>query len=756
MTARAKDFIRQKIDADIASGKYGGRVVTRFPPEPNGYLHIGHAKSICLNFGLAADYGGVCHLRYDDTNPETEDPEYVEAIARDLRWLGFEPGDKVFYASDYAPQLRAYAVRLIEKGLAYVCDLSEDDIRATRGTVTEPGTRSPFAGRSVAENLDLFARMHQGEFPEGARVLRARIDMASPNMKMRDPLLYRIKHTPHYRTGTASFVYPFYDFAHCLSDAIEGITHSICTLEFDNNRELYDWILAALDIPTPPEQTEFARLNVTYFMMSKRRLLQLVQEHGVEGWDDPRMPTLAGLRRRGVRPEALRAFAERVGVARANSIVEIELFEDTLRDDLSPVSPRVMAVAEPLELVIENLPAGHAESFDAPLWPKDIPQEGRRPVPFGRRLLIERGDFAVAPPPGFHRLSPGAEVRLKYAYVVRCTRVEHGPDGAVVRVFAEADLDTRGGRAPAGRKVKGTIHWVDAATAVPAEIRLYDRLFTAPAPGAERDWKDDLNPDSLVVRAGFIEPWAAALPGGSRVQLERAGYFFVDPVLAAAGRFVLNKVVGLKESWSARASEPAVGAPAPRDEAAEAPTEKAPVAAALSPAAAAFVARGVGAEEARVLAQDDALAAFFEAVVGAGLGADAAAPLVVHELRALAKGRPVGAWAASPGALVAVREKQAAGALTGPAAREVLSVLLAEGGDVDAIVTARGLGALTDEGPVRAAVAAALAAAPDRVAAYKSGRTGLAGYFVGVVMKSTGGRADPALVQRLVAAALDG
>ncbi len=578
-TAPGKDFIREMIDRDRAAGKYGGRVVTRFPPEPNGYPHIGHAKSVCLNFGLAREYGGVCHLRMDDTNPETESPEYVAAIQRDIGWLGFDWGDNLFYASDYFEQLYDFAVELIRRGKAYVCSLSDEEIRAYRGTVTEPGRLSPYAGRSVAESLDLFARMRAGEFPDGAHVLRARIDMASPNMKMRDPLLYRIRRATHYHRGDAWVIYPFYDFAHCLSDAIEGITHSLCTLEFENNRELYDWILIALDIPDRPEQTEFARLNLSYTVLSKRKLLELVERGQVSGWDDPRMPTLSGLRRRGFTPESIRDFCDKIGVAKANSTVDVALLEHCVRDDLNREVPRLMGVLRPLKLVIETYPEGRTEELEAPLYPHDVPKEGSRKVPFSRQLYVERDDFLEDPPKGFHRLAPGREVRLRYAYLVRCERVIKDASGEVVELVCSHDPASRGGAAPDGRKVPGTIHWVSAEHSLPAEVRLYDRLFSVERPDlAEGGFEQTLNPHSLEVLAGSrVEPAAADASLGERIQLERQGYFFRDPVDSRDGNLVFNRIVPLRDSWAKEVHKVETAAsPPPRRAPPPAATERTP------------------------------------------------------------------------------------------------------------------------------------------------------------------------------------
>ncbi len=555
--APGRDFIRDLIDRDRAAGKYAGRVVTRFPPEPNGYLHIGHAKSICLNFGLAEEYGGTCHLRFDDTNPETEDQEYVGSIQHDLRWLGFDWGQNLFFASDYFEQLYDFAVELIRLGKAYVCSLSEDEIREYRGTVKEPGRNSPYRDRSVNENLDLFARMRAGEFADGAHVLRGKIDMAAANMKMRDPLLYRIKKTAHYRRGDAWPIYPMYDFAHPLSDAIEKITHSLCTLEFENNRDIYDWLVDTLPFEDPPRQTEFARLILTYTLMSKRKLLELVQKKLVSGWDDPRMPTLAGFRRRGFTPAALRDFCDRIGVAKANSTVDVTLLEHCQREALNLEVPRVMCVLRPLELVIENYPeegpAGLLEELDAPLYPHDVPKEGSRKVPFSRTLYIERDDFAEVPPKGFYRLSPGREVRLRYAYFVRCESVEKDAStGEIVRVRCTYDPATRGGSSPDGRKVPGTLHWVSAEHSLPVEVRLYDRLFKVERPDLEEGgFESCLNPQSLeVLEASRLEPAAADPALGDRFQFERQGYFYRDRQDSTADRPVFNRTVQLRDSWA--------------------------------------------------------------------------------------------------------------------------------------------------------------------------------------------------------------
>ncbi len=551
-SAPPSNFIKEIIDEDLRTNRFGGRVHTRFPPEPNGYLHIGHAKSICLNFGLAEEYGGLCNLRFDDTNPTKEDVEYVESIIEDVRWLGFDWGDRLFYASDYFEQLYEYAEQLIKLGKAYVCDLTPDEIRDYRGTLTEPGRESPYRNRSVEENLDLFRRMRAGEFEDGARTLRAKIDMASPNLNMRDPVIYRIRHAEHHRTGNKWCIYPMYDFAHCLSDSIEGITHSICTLEFEDHRPLYDWFLDVLGV-YHPRQIEFARLNLTYTVLSKRKLLTLVERGYVRGWDDPRMPTLSGLRRRGYTPEAIREFAERVGVAKTNSVVDIALLEHCVREDLNKRAPRVMAVLRPLKVVLLNYPEGQVEEVEAVNNPED-PSMGTRKVPFSRVLYIERDDFREDPPKEFYRLAPGREVRLRYAYFIKCVDVIKDPQtGEVVELHCTYDPATRGGDAPDGRKVKATLHWVSAAHALEAEVRLYDYLFTKPDPNEVEEGQDftaNINPNSLeVLPSCWVEPSLKGAAIGSRYQFERLGYFCVDPD-SAGGKLVFNRTVSLRDTWA--------------------------------------------------------------------------------------------------------------------------------------------------------------------------------------------------------------
>jgi glutaminyl-tRNA synthetase len=546
------DFIREIIASDRAAGKHGGRVHTRFPPEPNGYLHIGHAKAICLNFGVALEFAGTCNLRMDDTNPTKEDIEYVESIEQDVAWLGFHWAGGTLYAADYFQQMYDYAEQLIRMGKAYVDDLTADQIREYRGTLTEPGRDSPYRSRPVEENLDLFRRMKAGEFPDGSRVLRARIDMASPNINMRDPTLYRIRHASHHRTGDAWSIYPMYDYAHPIEDALEGITHSLCTLEFEDHRPFYDWVIESLETPYRPQQIEFARLNLNYTVMSKRKLLQLVQERRVAGWDDPRMPTISGLRRRGYTAEAIRDFCERVGVAKKENTIDVALLEHCVREDLNKRAPRAMAVLKPLKVVLDNYPEGQVEQMDVVNNPED-PSAGTRQVPFSRELYIEHDDFRLDPPKKFFRLAPGREVRLRNAYLITCREAITDPaTGEVVELRCTYDAATRGGDAPDGRKVKATLHWVSAAHAVDGEVRLYDRLFSVPDPGADEgtDWLSTLNSDSLhVLEACKLEPSLAAAPSGTRFQFERLGYFVVDPDSTPV-RPVFNRTVTLKDSWA--------------------------------------------------------------------------------------------------------------------------------------------------------------------------------------------------------------
>jgi len=550
-TPAAADFIREIVAADLATGKNGGRVSTRFPPEPNGYLHIGHAKSICLNFGVAEDFGGTCNLRFDDTNPEKEEQEYVDSIIDNVRWLGFHWDDRLFYASDYYQQFYDYAEQLVREGKAYVCDLDAEQVREYRGTLTEPGRPSPWRDRSPAENLDLFRRMRAGEFPDGSRTLRAKIDMASPNLNLRDPVIYRIKRATHHRTGDDWCIYPMYDYAHPLSDMLEGITHSICTLEFEDHRPLYDWFLDELRTPCHPQQIEFARLNLTYTVMSKRKLLELVTSKTVSGWDDPRMPTLMGLRRRGYTPESIRNFCERIGVGRGDSWIDMSILEECVREDLNERAPRAMAVLRPVKVVVDNYPEGQTEQFEGANHPQK-PEMGTRPVSFSRELYIEQDDFMEEPVKGFFRMTPGSEVRLRYAYIVRCTGVVKDDSGRIIEVHCEYDPASRGGSAADGRKIKGTIHWVSAANAVEAEVRMFDRLFTDANPDrGGADYKLFLNPFSVEkLSLCKLEASLAHSDAATAFQFERMGYFKQDSVDSTPEKLVFNRIVTLKDTWA--------------------------------------------------------------------------------------------------------------------------------------------------------------------------------------------------------------
>lgn len=761
--SRRTNFITDIIDADLAAGRHS-QIVTRFPPEPNGYLHIGHAKSICLNYGLSQEYNGRFHLRFDDTNPVTEDTEYVESIKADVEWLGGRWGDNLFYASDYFEKMYGFAQELIRKGLAYVDDQTLEQIRENRGTVTQAGVDSPFRNRSVEENLDIFARMRAGEFPDGSKVLRAKIDMGATNMLMRDPILYRIKHAHHHRTGDAWCLYPMYDFAHCIEDALEHVTHSICTLEFENNRELYDWIIANISVPSRPRQIEFARLNLEYTLMSKRKLLKLVNEKLVEGWDDPRLPTIAGLRRRGVTPEAIRAFADMIGVARVNSLVDIAKFDFCVRDDLNTRAPRIMAVLNPLKVTITTLPEGHVEWIDASLWPHDVPKEGSRQLPLTREIFIEKDDFALEPPKGWKRLCPGDEVRLRHSYVIRCDEVIRDENGEVIELRCSHDSATASSDPADGRKIRGVIHWVSATLGQKREVRLYDRLFTVPTPEADPEvpFTEFLNPESLVVVEGVVEPAFADAAANSHFQFERTGYFFVDPKASKAGAPVFNRVVGLRDSW-AKATTPAPAAPERGRKAKEATPKAAPAEprvserdrlrqenAAYSARYEAYQAQGASQEDADILSTDDALADLFEATVAAGSSASAAARWTVQDVARVRRERNGAEDTISGAGLAALIQLVEGGRVTVAAGREILAVMAAEGGEPEAIMAARGLEKVSDDGALIGHIESVMAAFPNELGRYREGKTNLIGFFVGKVMQASGGSADAARVKELL------
>jgi glutaminyl-tRNA synthetase len=718
-----------------------------------------------ISLGIAGDYGGRAHLRFDDTNPTTEDPAYVEAMKRDIAWLGFA-WDELFHASDYFETLYQLARRLIEQGKAYVDSLSEEEIRLYRGTVTEPGRNSPFRERSIGENLALFEGMREGRYAEGAHVLRARIDMASPNMVMRDPLLYRILHTPHYRTGDAWHIYPLYDFAHPLSDALEGISHSLCSLEFENNRDIYNWLVEALFDAPLPHQYEYSRLWLEHTVLSKRKLIQLVDGGYVSGWDDPRMPTLAGLRRRGVTPEAIRALVNMVGVTKVNSWTDMGRFEYVIRDDLNARAPRVMAVIDPLRVVLTNVEPGAEESFDAPLWPHDVPREGSRPLPFSHQLWIERSDFALEPPKGWRRLSPGASVRLRHAYVITCDEVVLDDEGVAKELRCRVHPDSLGAN-PEGVKVAGVIHWLSARHALEAEFRLYDRLFTAPVPGSERDFLDDLNPTSLLQKRGYVEPSVQHDPNDNRYQFERLGYFWRDPRDATLEEPVFNRIVTLKDSWSKRA-EAATVTTKPSAEAKDPIAMSAPIdlgdepdpVAALTPEQLAHFerieGRGVERNDAALIAASAALTELFDGATRRYDHPANVAKWLVNELQRVAKEGGLDRPPFDAAALARLVELADGDSLSNRAAKEVLEAMLAGEGDPDTIVAARGLEQVSDRSALAPILERLLAENPDKVTAYRGGKHGLLGFFVGQVMRETGGAANPQLVRDLVEGALDG
>lgn len=763
-TGSGSNFIRAIIENDLRNNKHGGRIVTRFPPEPNGFLHIGHAKAICLNFGLARDFAGQCNLRFDDTNPETEDVEYVESIKNDVRWLGFDWGEREFYASDYFQQLFNYAVHLIEAGKAYVDSLNEEEIRAYRGTVTEPGKASPYRGRSIGENLDLFRDMRAGRFADGEHVLRAKIDLASNNMKMRDPLLYRIRHAHHYRSGDDWCIYPMYDFAHPLSDAIEDVTHSLCTLEFDNNRELYDWVLENTVGNPRPHQYEFARLSLDYTVMSKRKLLTLVRDRRVSGWDDPRMPTLAGFRRRGVRPSAIRTFCDTIGVAKADNRIDIALLEHIIRDDLNFEAPRVMAVLHPLKIVITNYPEDETEWLDASYWPHDVPKEGSRKVPFTREIVIDRGDFRVDPPKGYYRLAPGREVRLRYGYFVTCTDVVRDEEGNIMELRCTYDPQTRGGNAPDGRKVRGTIHWVSASHAKPAEVRLYDRLFSVPDPEAgDESFATHLNPHSLVVlNDALIEPSVADDDAETRYQFEREGYFWQDPLDSTADRLVFNRIVSLRDTWARKQG----------DGNGEERQEKSTENTSAPPSLEQRVAGLEGLSRDRFdklkkeyrLSDDDAVALseypnvipLFEESVRHYDEPASVAKWVVNEVLRVVKERSVENAGISPMHLARLAALVDRGTISHRIGKDVFDEVVETGQDPERIVEERGLQQVSDFGTLEPIIDAVVKSNSNKVEEYRDGKKGLIGFFMGQVMRQTKGKANPELVRKELEKRLEG
>ena len=771
------NFIYDIIDEDLETGTYGDRVVTRFPPEPNGYLHIGHAKSIVLNFGIKHDYADRadtrCHLRFDDTNPETESPEYVESIKEVVQWLGYDWGEHEYYASDYFEQFYQYAVKLIKQGDAYVDSLDEEEIREYRGTVEEPGTPSPYRDRSVEENLELFRKMKEGAFEDGEHVLRAKIDMSSPHMIMRDPLLFRIKHAHHYRQGDDWCIYPMYDYAHPLEDAIEDITHSLCTLEFDNNRRVYDWVMEhCLDeeeIPSRPRQYEFNRLNLGYTVMSKTKLGHLIEEGLVDGWDDPRLPTLAGLRRRGVPPSAIRSFCREVGVTRSQSRVQIDHFEHALRDDLNPKAPRVMAVLDPLKVVVTNWDAGEVDWIDANHWPRDIDKDETRPVPFTRELYIERDDFREDPPDDFIRLAPGREVRLRHAYFFTCEEVIRDEDGTVTELRGTIDPETRGATAPDGRSPEGTLHWVSAVHGVPFEARLYDRLFEVPAPDArEEHFTGFINPDSLNVQRGVLEPAVRDLAVDQRVQFERQGYFWPDPDDSTPASLVYNQIVPLRDTWGdedrltqaeleQRRREKEERKERQRERSLKGKTD--PVKNLDDAQQNRFEryheALGLSRNDAATIAGEDALAKFFDAALEHYDAPEPLANWTVNELLGKLKDRTVADLPFGPEAFASLVRLMDTDVISTRGADEVFTELVENGGSPEAIVDERDLRQVDDTEALRPTVQAVLDDHPDEVARYRDGKKSLVGFFMGQVMDATNGAANPELVRELLQEELD-
>ncbi|MDH3271534.1 MAG: glutamine--tRNA ligase/YqeY domain fusion protein [Gemmatimonadota bacterium] len=786
------DFIRRRVEADLASGRYGGRVVTRFPPEPNGYLHIGHATAICLNFGIAEQYGGRCHLRFDDTNPEKEDPEYVRAIQDDIRWLGFDWGEHLYFASDYFEKMYECAEGLIRDGLAYVDSQPLEAIREGRGSLTEPGVDSPYRDRSVDENLDLFRRMRSGEFPDGAHVLRGKIDMAAPNMLMRDPVLYRIRHAEHYRQGDRWCIYPLYDYAHCLEDAFEDVTHSICTIEFENNRDIYDWVLEHTGFEEPrPHQHEWAGLDLENAVLSKRAIGPLVAAGLVSGWDDPRLATIAAYRRRGVPPEAIRKLARMVGVSRSGARTEEAKFDFAIREVLNTQAPRVMAVLDPLRVVITNLPEGHLEDLDAAYFPSDVAREGSRALPFSRELWIERSDFEEVPPKGFRRLVPGGEVRLRHAYVIRCDEVVKNEGGAITELRCSMDPDTKGGAAPGGRKVKGTIHWVSVAHAVDAEVRLFGPLLEDAGDGSdpttvatggaqdggepvEVDITERVDPESLIVVRAKIEPSVTADPPETRYQFERTGYFWRDPVDGRMDDLVFNRIVAMKSTYRpgggvAKADESAAGVPTRPKQSKGRGDKDSTVTTVPKPQVGEgrAIAReedatlrdrftryqqelGLSREHADVLTRTRRVGDFFEAALAEHDDPVGVAAWLVTDVRGLLDGRTLGDLPFGGRELGRLAALVANGSVTRRAAKDVLARLAEQGGDPRALVAEMGLEALADTDQLSGIVDGVLAAWPGKVEEYRAGNENLIGLFVGEVMKVSKGAADPRVARTML------
>jgi glutaminyl-tRNA synthetase len=742
-----KDFLRTIVEKDLKAGKYKN-IITRFPPEPNGFPHIGHAKSIAINFGIAHDYNGYCNLRMDDTNPTTEDTKYVEALKDAVKWLGFEWEGDVRYTSDYFDKLYEYAIELVKMGKAYVDSLDEETMREYRGTITEPGRRSKYAQRSVEENLDLLERMKNGEFKDGEHVLRAKIDMSAANMKMRDPLLYRIRHAHHYRAGDKWAIYPMYDFGHCLSDYIEGVTHSICTLEFENNRDIYDWVLETLKLEPPrPYQYEFARLGINYTVMSKRKLLELVNEKRVRGWDDPRLPTIAGLRRRGYTPESILNFCDQIGIAKANSTVDISQLEFCIRDDLNTKVPRVMCVLDPLKVTIENYKGN--EELDAPYYPDDVPKEGSRKISFSKEIYIERDDFDENPPQGYFRLTPHQSVRLKHAYIITCKEVKKDKSGNIIEIIAEYNPDSKSGQDTSGIKVKSAIQWVDAISAKKVEVRLYDRLYSCENPQNI----EDLNPDSLkVIKNALIEPAVVMDKPDVRFQFEREGYFYADPIDYTDANPVFNKIVSLKDSWSKKEkpkrtiSERRIqpkkvqidGKIEPMSESEQALFNKYTTELKLN---------GMVAD---ILARDEKLSSFYAEILSANNSPVTIANIVANEIARELKEKEVHELQFNASDVAKLVQMLDDGTISNKIAKEVFEEMVKSGENPTQIVEAKGLVQISDVSVIEPIIDEIVAKYPDNVAKFKAGNSNLLGFFVGQVLKATGGKANPKVVNELV------
>ncbi|MCF6310384.1 MAG: glutamine--tRNA ligase/YqeY domain fusion protein [Sulfurimonas sp.] len=752
--SESKDFLRTIVEKDLKSGKCK-EVITRFPPEPNGFPHIGHAKSIFINFGIARDYNGHCNLRMDDTNPTKEDTRYVEALKDAVEWLGFDWGDNVFFTSDYFPKLYDYAVKLIKMGKAYVDSLTEEEIREYRGTVTQAGKRSKYAQRSIEENLDLFQKMKKGEFKDGEHVLRAKIDMSAANMKMRDPLLYRIRHVHHFRAGDEWSIYPMYDFAHCLSDYIEGISHSLCTLEFENNRDIYNWVLEELELKLPrPYQYEFARLGINYTVMSKRKLLELVESGQVNGWDDPRMPTIAGYRRRGYTPESILNFCNQIGIAKANSIVDVAQLEFCIRNDLNKKVPRVMCVLDPLKVTIENYEG--FEEIDASYYPHDIPKEGSRKIPFSRDIYIERDDFMQNPPKGYFRLTPEQPVRLRHGYIITCKEVVKDASGNITEIKAQYHPESKSGSDSSGIKVKSAIQWVSAKEAKTVEVRLYDRLFKDEAP----EGLEDINPDSLqVIKNALVEPAVITVRPDERFQFERQGYFYADPIDYTYEAPVFNKIVGLKDSWAkkTKASERAPkSATKPQTKKIQVDGEVAPMSEAQRTLFDKYTLElELNSEVANILARDEQLSNFYYeslalSVPDSPVNPVGLANIVTNEVARELKEKSVNALKFNPiqiGELAKMVEEET---ISSKIAKQVFQVMAKTGENPTQIVDACGLVQISDPSKILPIIDEIIAKNPDNVAKFKAGNTKLLGFFVGQVLKNTGGKANPKVVNELV------